>query len=79
LVDRDVASVEVLDQHEAMAAALRRSGAAVDVDGRRLLVTGPDPFRSIRDALVETGATLLSLGQRSTSLEDVFLSVGDGE
>jgi hypothetical protein len=38
-----------------------------------------DPFRLIRDALAETGSGMLSLGPRSTTLEDVFLSQGAGQ
>ena len=78
LIEGDVASVEIVGDHEAVAAALRRAGATVDVDGMRLTVTASqgDPFLLIRDAVADTGAGLLSLGPRSTTLEDVFLGQG---
>ena len=76
LVEDDVASVEIIGDRNAVAAALTDAGATVEHDGRHLLVRAPDsdPFLLIRDALAATGAGMLSLGPRSTSLEDVFLS-----
>jgi ABC-2 type transport system ATP-binding protein len=81
LVESDVASVEIIGDADAVAAALRTAGAVVDSDGRRLTVTAAndDPYRLIRDALAETGFGMLSLGPRSTTLEDVFLSQGVGQ
>ncbi len=78
LVEADVASVEIIGDADAVAAALRTAGATVEGDGRRLIVTAPDgdPFLLIRDALAETGAGMLSLGPRATTLEDVFLTQG---
>ena len=76
LVEDDVASVEIIGDRNAVAVALTDAGATVEHDGRHLLVRAPDsdPFLLIRDALAATGAGMLSLGPRSTSLEDVFLS-----
>jgi ABC-2 type transport system ATP-binding protein len=81
LIESDVASVEIIGDADAVATALRAAGAVVDSDGRRLTVTSAndDPFRLIRDALAETGSGMLSLGPRSTTLEDVFLSQGAGQ
>jgi ABC-2 type transport system ATP-binding protein len=78
LVESDVASVEIVGDVDAVAAALRTTGAVVNSDGRRLTVTSAndDPFRLIRDALAETGSGMLSLGPRATTLEDVFLGRG---
>ena len=81
LIEGDVASVEILGDREAVAATLRRAGATVASDGRLLTVTVPDgdPFLLIRDAVAEADAGLLSLGPRSTTLEDVFLGKGGSE
>ena len=81
LVEADVASVEITGDADAVAAFLRAAGADVDSDGRRLIVTasGADPFLLIRDALAETGAGMLSLGPRATTLEDVFLRQGSSQ
>ena len=78
LVEREVASVDVIGDAEAVAAALRNDGATVELEGHRLLVTAAeqDPFRLIRDAMAATGAGMLSLGPRATTLEDVYLQQG---
>jgi ABC-2 type transport system ATP-binding protein len=81
LVERDVASVEIIGDGTAVAAALRAAGATVEGDGRRLIVTAVDgdPFLLIRDALAETGAGMVRLGPKATTLEDVFLRQGAGQ
>ncbi len=81
LVEADVASVEITGDADAVAASLRAAGAVVDADGRRLIVTAAeaDPFLLIRDALAATGAGMLSLGPRATTLEDVFLREGSSQ
>ncbi len=78
LVEADVASVEVVGDLAAVAANLRTRGAEVEVHGHRLVVTAAqaDPFLLIRDSLADTGAGMLSLGPRETTLEDVFLRQG---
>ena len=79
LVEHEVASVEVIGDVGSVAEALRRGGATVEVEGQRLAVTadGEDPFRLIRDAMAATGAGMISLGPRATTLEDVYLRQGD--
>jgi len=81
LVESDVASVEIIGDPDTVAAALRVAGAEVEVEGRLLVVTAAqsDPFLLIRDVLAETGSGMLSLGPRSTTLEDVFLSQGGAQ
>lgn len=81
LIEADVASVEIAGDQDAVAAALRSAGATVEIDGRQLIVTAPhdDPFILIRNALADTGAGLLSLGPRATTLEDVFLGQGGSQ
>jgi ABC-2 type transport system ATP-binding protein len=73
--------VEVDGQAEALAAALREQGLAVDVEGDRLMVTGPGGGAAdsvhdhVRDALVATGCGVRRLTNQTLSLEDVFLGV----
>ena len=57
--------------------ALESSGARIQADGRRHRVTGDDTiFRTLRDAVAETGVGIRRLGRRTVSLEDIFLDVG---
>ena len=75
LIDADVVSVEVVGDADAVTRHLIAAGAAVEASGTRLLVSTAhdDPFRLVRDALADTGAGMLSLGPKATTLEDVFL------
>ncbi|MCU0310611.1 MAG: ABC transporter ATP-binding protein [Acidimicrobiales bacterium] len=78
--------VEVDDRPDAVAAILRDLGLDVTHDGLRLLVAartadgdgdaGVDPRDAVRDAVVEAGVGVRRLGDRTVSLEDVFLEVG---
>jgi len=73
--------IELLGDAAAVAEALRRAGAEVDVDGRSVVITaaGTDPFVLARDVLADTGAGLRRLGSRRTTLEDIFLAEGGEE
>ena len=75
LVDADIVAVEVIGDAEAVAGHLSAAGASVETSGSRLLVstTDADPFLLVRDALADTGAGMLSMGPKATTLEDVFL------
>jgi len=75
LVDADVVAVEIIGDTDAVADHLVAAGASVDTSGSRLLVstTDADPFLLVRDALADTGAGMLSMGPKATTLEDVFL------
>ena len=79
LVENEIASVEIIGDVEAVATALRNAGAVVETEGALLSVTSSqaNPYLLIRDALADTGAGMLSLGPRETSLEDVFLGQGN--
>ena len=74
--------VEVDDRAPALIVALRAGGAEVSIDGSRLVVTrsggsaDDELYDIVRDALVESGAGLRRLTNRTVSLEDVFLEVG---
>jgi ABC-2 type transport system ATP-binding protein len=72
-------SVELLDQVEAVAEALRARGIAVKLDGPRLAV-GPGD-ETLEQAVLETaaqvGTGVLRMGRGSTSLEDLFLANGE--
>lgn len=71
-------AVEVVDRADELAAALRDRSARVTVEGRALLVEGPDGYDVydvIRDALVASGAGVHRMGARRVSLEQVFLEV----
>lgn len=66
--------VEVDDRAEDVAAALRRAGCQVDVDGSRMTITGDGDLHDLaRDAVVEAGVGLRRLVDRQVTLEDVFL------
>lgn len=76
--------VELVDGWEAVTAALRTSGFAVERDGLKLLVqarsTGSDPddtFDAVRDAVAASRSAIRLLKARQTTLEDVFLSEPD--
>ena len=75
LVDADIVAVDVIGDVDAVADHLIAAGASVDTSGARLLVStiGTDPFLLVRDALADTGAGMLSMGPKATTLEDVFL------
>jgi ABC-2 type transport system ATP-binding protein len=74
LSDQGIAEVEILGEPDAVIAALQAAGAEVRREGRRIAVDHPeDPFIVVRDAVATTGATIRSLGARTTSLEDIFL------
>lgn len=68
--------VEVLDQAESVAAAIREAGFEATVEGRRLVV-GPGP-ETMEEAIVAavsaTGAGLVRMVRGSASLEDLFLA-----
>ncbi|MCB2222598.1 MAG: ABC transporter ATP-binding protein [Actinobacteria bacterium] len=72
--------LEVLDDHDRVAAALAAAGAEVTADGAGLLVAleGGDPFALVRDVLADTGAGIRRMGPRRTTLEDVYLAEGEG-
>jgi hypothetical protein len=70
-----------LDGHvEAVAAALRSVGCAVEVDRRRITVeqgstVDVDLSRLVRDTVAESGAGIRRLTPRVATLEDVFFEV----
>lgn len=74
----DVVRVEVYERTDEFAAALRAATAQVDVDGKVLRVRqgNGDVFKSIRDAAVETGASIRRLGSGGATLEEMFLQKG---
>ncbi len=75
LSDQGIAEVEVLGDASAVVAALEAAGAEVRWEGRHIAVDHPDdPFIAVRNAVATTGATIRSLGARTTSLEDIFLA-----
>jgi len=75
----DVAELDVIGDPEAVAAAARAAGAAVEIAETTLTISAPDgdPFSIARDAVVAAGAAFRRLGAKRTTLEDVFLE-GDG-
>jgi len=76
----DTVDVELLDDHTAVLAALRKRGAEVEVRGAVLRVkSADDAFDLIRDALAEAGAGMKKLSKSETSLEDIFLAAGEAE
>jgi ABC-2 type transport system ATP-binding protein len=77
----DVAEVEVIGDPEAVAAAVRASGAAVEISEDTLTITAPegDPFSIARDAVLDAGAAFRRLGAKRTTLEDVFMEGGETE
>jgi ABC-2 type transport system ATP-binding protein len=80
LTDVGIAELEVLGDPAGVIAALEAAGAEVRRDGHRLAVAHPvDPFIAVRDAVAGSGATLRSLGVRTTSLEDIFLDAESNE
>ena len=80
LTDSATVELEVIGDKHLVAQRLRDAGAAVEVDHGTLLirVEGRDVFTLVRDVLAETGTGMRSLGERSTSLEDVFLGNEQG-
>lgn len=75
LSDLGIAEVEVLGDAAPVIAALEAAGAEVRWEGRRIAVDHTDdPFVAVRNAVADTGATIRSLGARTTSLEDIFLA-----
>jgi ABC-2 type transport system ATP-binding protein len=68
--------VEVEAELEQLAAALRRAGATVTPDGRRILVEGVESAAIVRDAVADLGLGLVRLERRRLTLEDVFLEAG---
>jgi len=68
--------VEVEQGIEQLADGLRRAGAAVTLDGRRLLVEGIDSAAVVRDTVAALGLGLVRLERRRLTLEDVFLEAG---
>lgn len=75
LTETSVVEIELVDQPEAVAEELVRSGANVETHGNVIIVSSDhaDPFLLARNALATTGAPLRRLGARSTTLEDIFL------
>jgi ABC-2 type transport system ATP-binding protein len=71
--------LEVLEEPEPVAAALRAAGAQVAVDGMQLVIRldDGDPFGVVRDVLADTGAGIRRLGPRRTTLEDIFMAEGE--
>ncbi len=68
--------VEVEAGTDQLAAALRRAGATVAPDGRRLLVEDIESAAAVRDAVAALGLGLVRLERRRLTLEDVFLEAG---
>jgi len=71
----DEVSVEVLADPAPLAAALEAAGAAVEVQGRVVIVRAEraDLYDLVRDALADTATAVRRLGPRRTTLEDIFL------
>jgi ABC-2 type transport system ATP-binding protein len=70
--------VEPDERVDELAVALRAASLDVEVDGRRLLVTG-DEFAvvdAVRDACASLGIGIRRLQRRTATLEDVFLAAG---
>lgn len=68
--------VEVETGTEQLAAELRRAGATVTPDGRRILVEGIESAAVVRDVVATLGLGLVRLERRRLTLEDVFLEAG---
>ncbi len=70
--------LEVNGPTDPVAELLERTGASVDVDGRRILVSHPDRdvFDIIRDATAEAGASIRRLDAGAATLEELFLRGG---
>ncbi len=70
--------LEVIDDPGPLVEDLRRRGADVLVEGRKLSVRvdGADPFDMVRDALAASGTGLRRMSPGATTLEDVFLAAG---
>ena len=68
--------VEVDGDAGAMAERLRSLGFAVELDGSRLVVDGPEDLAAdaVRDAAVALGLGLRRVQRRMATLEDVFLA-----
>ncbi len=64
--------VEVVDGGDRLTAALRASGATVDVDGRRLVVQGAPPGL-VQHHVAALGLEFVRLQPRRLSLEQVYL------
>lgn len=77
LIEKGVVEVQVADDARLVGDELRKLGAEVEVDDREKLITirsyAGDPFIATRDVLASTGVTLRRMGDRSTTLEDIFL------
>ena len=72
-------SVELLDQVEAVAEALRARGIAVKLDGPYLAVGPGDESleRAVLETAAQVGTGVLRMGRGSASLEDLFLANGE--
>jgi ABC-2 type transport system ATP-binding protein len=72
-------SVELLDQVEAVAEALRARGIAVKLDGPHLAVGPGDETleRAVLETAAQVGTGVLRMGRGSASLEDLFLANGE--
>jgi ABC-2 type transport system ATP-binding protein len=72
--------VEVDGDTRAVADELARRGVDVELDGRRIIVSGADDrtLDTVRDVVADLGAGLRRLQPRRLSLEDVFLGVSQG-
>jgi ABC-2 type transport system ATP-binding protein len=68
--------VEVETGIEQLAGALRRAGATVTPDGRRILVEDIETPLAVRDTVAALGLGLVRLERRRLTLEDVFLDAG---
>jgi len=72
--------LELIEEPQAVQAALVNAGAAVALDGRVLQVSSEhgDVFTIVRDAVASTGASIRRLDAAGGSLEDLFLHHGSG-
>lgn len=68
--------VEVETGTEQLAEVLRRAGATVSPEGRRLLVEDIESAALVRDSVASLGLGLVRLERRRLTLEDVFLEAG---
>jgi ABC-2 type transport system ATP-binding protein len=72
--------LELIDDPEPVSNALVGAGASVAIRGRTLEVSVPsgDVYDAVRDAVIQTGASIRRLDGTGGSLEDMFLHHGDG-
>jgi ABC-2 type transport system ATP-binding protein len=70
--------VEPDERIEDLAAALRAVPLDIEIDGRRLVITGDDDLivDAVRDQCTSLGIGIRRLQRRTATLEDVFLAAG---